>query len=38
MIREHAEAFGSHSITNLYELVDDVTPAEVRRRAAAAQS
>ena len=38
MIREHAEAFGSHSITNLYELVDDVTPVEVRRRAAAAQS
>ena len=30
MIREHAEAFGSHSITNLYELVDDVTPTEVR--------
>ena len=38
MIREHAEAFGSHSITNLYELLDDVTPVEVRRRAAAAQS
>ena len=36
MIREHAEAFGSHSITNLYELLDDVTPTEVRRRAAAA--
>lgn len=37
MIREHADAFGSHTITNLFELVDDVTPAEVRRRAAAAQ-
>ena len=36
MIREHADAFGSHTITNLYELVDDVTPAEIRRRVAAA--
>ena len=35
MIREHAEAFGSHTITNLYELVDDVTPDEIRRRVAA---
>ena len=35
MIREHAEAFGSHTITNIYEIVDDVTPAEVRRRVAA---
>jgi hypothetical protein len=35
MLREHADAFGSHVITNLYELVDDVTPEEVRRRAAA---
>ena len=35
MIREHSDAFGSHSITRIYELVDDVTPAEVRRRAAA---
>jgi len=32
LIHEHAEAFGSHSITNIYELVDDVTPAEIRRR------
>ena len=32
MIREHAEAFGSHTITHVYELVDDVTPAEIRRR------
>jgi hypothetical protein len=38
MLREHADAFGSHVITNLYELVDDVTPEEVRRRAAAAQT
>ncbi len=35
MIREHAVAFGSHTITRIYELVDDVTPAEVRRRATA---
>jgi ligand-binding SRPBCC domain-containing protein len=38
MIREHAAAFGSHVISKLYELVDDVTPAEVRRRAAAVRS
>jgi hypothetical protein len=38
MIREHAEAFGSHTITNIFEIVDDVTPAEVRRRAASARS
>ncbi len=37
MIREHADAFGAHSITNVYELVDDVTPEEIRRRATAAQ-
>ena len=36
MIREHADAFGSHTITNLYELLDDVTPAEIRRRVGAA--
>ena len=36
MIREHADAFGAHSITNVYELVDDVTPEEIRRRASAA--
>jgi ligand-binding SRPBCC domain-containing protein len=34
MIREHSEAFGSHTISNIFEIVDDVTPAEVRRRAA----
>jgi hypothetical protein len=38
MIREHAEAFGSHTITNIFEIVDDVTPAEVRRRAASVRS
>ena len=37
MIREHADAFGAHSITNVYELVDDVTPEEIRRRASAAK-
>jgi hypothetical protein len=36
MLREHADAFGAHVITNLYEIVDDVTPEDVRRRAAAA--
>ena len=38
MIREHADAFGSHTISNLYELVDDVTPDEIRRRVAAAKT
>ena len=38
VIREHAEAFGSHTITNIFEIVDDVTPAEVRRRAASVRS
>lgn len=38
MIREHAAAFGSHTITNVYELVDDVTPTEIQRRAAAAKT
>ena len=36
MLREHADGFGAHVITNLYEIVDDVTPEDVRRRAAAA--
>jgi len=36
MIREHAAAFGSHVISKLYELVDDVTPDEIRRRVSAA--
>jgi hypothetical protein len=38
VIREHAEAFGSHTITNIFEIVDDVTPAEVRRRVASASA
>ena len=38
MIREHAEAFGAHTITNIFEIVDDVTPSEVRRRAASART
>jgi hypothetical protein len=36
MIRKHSDAFGAHSITNVYELVDDVTPDEIRRRAVVA--
>ena len=38
MIRDHAVAFGSHTITNIFEIVDDVTPDEIRRRVAAATS
>lgn len=38
MIREHADAFGSHTITNVYELVDDVTPGEIRRRVEASSA
>ena len=34
MLREHADAFGAHVITNLYEIVEDVTPQDVRRQAA----
>lgn len=37
MIREHADAVGAHVISKVYELVDDVTPQDVRRRAAAAK-
>jgi len=36
MIGEHAVAFGSHTITNIFEIVDDVTPDEIRRRVSAA--
>jgi uncharacterized protein DUF4242 len=36
MLREHADGFGAHVITNLYEIVEDVTPDDVRRRAAEA--
>ena len=38
MIREHAEAFGAHTITNVFELVDDVSPVEIRRRVSAARA
>jgi hypothetical protein len=33
LVREHAAAFGGHVISRLYEIADDVTPTEVRRRA-----
>src|SRR5688500_184961 len=33
IVREHSETFGGHSIINVQEIVDDVTPQEVRRRA-----
>lgn len=33
LVREHAAKFGGHIISRLYEIADDVTPAEVRRRA-----
>ena len=36
MIEEHAEAFGSHTIRGVYEIVEDVTPQLVRERAATA--
>ena len=36
MVRAHANAFGGHVIGNLYEIVDDITPAIVRSRAEAA--
>lgn len=33
LVRAHAAAFGGHVISRLYEIADDVTPTEVRRRA-----
>ena len=36
MVRAHANVFGGHAIGNLYEIVDDITPMIVRRRAEAA--
>jgi hypothetical protein len=36
MLRDHAQAFGMHEIYNVYEIADDVTPDDVRQRAAAA--
>jgi ligand-binding SRPBCC domain-containing protein len=35
-ISEHAEAFGGHSVARIYELLEDLTPLDVRRRAGAA--
>jgi hypothetical protein len=34
VVREHAVALGGHSITKVAEIAEDVTPQEVRRRAA----
>jgi hypothetical protein len=34
-IREHAGAFGGHTISRIYEVADEVTPADVRARVAA---
>lgn len=31
-VREHANAFGGHVVTRVHVIVEDVTPAEVRRR------
>ena len=31
-IRDHATAFGGHVISNVYEIADDATPADVRAR------
>lgn len=36
MVREHANAFGGHVITRLHEIAEDVTPEEIRKRAASA--
>lgn len=35
IVREHANAFGGHVITELHEIAEDVTPAEIRKRASA---
>lgn len=34
VLREHANAFGGHVITRLHEIAEDVTPDEIRKRAA----
>lgn len=36
VVRAHAAVFGGHTIGNLFEIVDDITPAIVRERAQAA--
>lgn len=33
MIRAHADAFGGHTVARIYELLEDVTPLDVRSRA-----
>jgi len=35
-IRAHADAFGGHSVARIYELLEDLTPLDVRSRADAA--
>jgi hypothetical protein len=35
MIRQHAQAFGGHSINRIHEIAEDVTPQEIRKRVAA---
>jgi hypothetical protein len=34
VIRDHADAFGGHTVVRIYELLEDLTPLDVRRRAA----
>jgi Nickel responsive protein SCO4226-like len=38
VVRDHAAAFGGHSISRISEIADDVTPVVVRERAAAVAS
>jgi hypothetical protein len=33
-VRDHAAAFGGHTIVRIYEILEDVTPDDIRRRAA----
>lgn len=33
VVHEHAEAFGGHTIQRIFEIADDVTPIEIRKRA-----
>jgi hypothetical protein len=35
-VRAHASALGGHTIKRIFEIADDVTPMEVRRRAGVA--
>jgi hypothetical protein len=34
-IRAHADAFGSHTVARIYELLEDVTPLDLRQKATA---